>query len=118
MYGSAPTSAGLLLKNLEAMNDIGEGNLDPGDPAFMQNAAFVRLKNLRLEYSFSGQSLSKAGIRSISVFYEGKNLFFLSSLQRQAQGIDPEMIYPGTSVGAGDKYPLLRTVELGVKASF
>lgn len=118
MYGSAPTSAGLLLKNLEALNDIGEGNLDPGDPAFMQNAAFVRLKNLILEYSFSGQSLSKAGIRSISVFCEGKNLFFLSSLQKQAQGIDPEMIYPGTSVGAGDKYPLLRTVELGVKASF
>ncbi len=118
MHGSGPASAGLLLRNHEALNAMGTGTLGTGDPAFMQNAAFVRLKNLRLEYSFSGPALSKAGIQGISVFCEGKNLFFLSPLQRQARGIDPEMVYPGTTVGAGDKYPLLRTVELGVKASF
>lgn len=107
MHGTGNTDAGLLLKN----NVINPEALEER----IQNAAFIRLKNLQMEYSFSNPRLEKHRISRIAMFCEGRNLFYISAMQDAAPFVDPEMIYPGTATGAGDKYPLLRTVELGLR---
>ena len=107
MHGADGKEAGLLLKNnVIKPEDLEQRTL---------NAAFIRLKNLQLEYSYSSPRLEKHRISRIVLFCEGRNLFYISAMQDAAPFIDPEMIYPGTSTGAGDKYPLLRTIELGLR---
>lgn len=85
---------------------------------YIQNASFLRLKHLRLDYTFEGGALEKSRIRSICVFCEGKNLFYITPMHKFAPDIDPEAIYISEKIGAGDGYPLLRTVELGVSMRF
>ena len=85
---------------------------------FVQNASFLRLKHLRLDYTFEGGALDKSLIRSICVFCEGRNLFYVSPMRRYAPDIDPEAVYISLKTGAGDGYPLLRTVEVGVSVRF
>ena len=90
---------------------------------YMQNAAYIRVKNVTLDYSFPQRTLEKLHIASLKVFISGENLFTWSPMFRITQNYDPEVISSGdsdfrTSEGDGYSYPMLRKVTLGVTVSF
>ena len=90
---------------------------------FMMNAAYVRLKNLTLDYTFSGNWLKKANIQKLRLYVTGENLFTWSPMFKYTSMFDPEVISNGdsdftsgtnTSMGDGYSYPMLRTFTIGV----
>ena len=90
---------------------------------FLLNAAYVRLKNLTLDYTFSGNWLKKANIQKLRLYLTGENLFTWSPLFKYTSMFDPEVIGNGdsdytsgtnTSMGDGYSYPMLRTFTIGI----
>ena len=77
---------------------------------YLQNAAYVRLKNLTFGYTFPKEWLSKAGIQRLRIFYSGDNLFCVSGLYKY-YSVDPE------NLGA-HKYPFQRFNSFGLNVTF
>ena len=80
---------------------------------YLQNAAYLRLKNLQIGYTLPNQLTSKIGLSKARLFFSGDNLFTISSIF----GVfDPEAV--GGALGNGKIYPLSRTLSCGVNVSF
>lgn len=80
---------------------------------YLQNAAYLRLKNLQIGYSLPRRITEKAGISLVRFYLSGENLFTLTKMFKE---FDPETI--GGSWGEGKVYPLLRTYSFGVNINF
>ena len=74
---------------------------------FLSNAAYLRIKNITLSYSFPKQWISRLMISKLSAFVSVENLATFSSL---AKGIDPETL--------SWDYPSYRTTSFGVNITF
>ncbi len=71
--------------------------------AYLANAAYVRLKNVTLSYTFPRAMLQKIGLTGAKVFFSGENLLTFDHLPN---GFDPERISWG--------YPVYQTYSFGV----
>ncbi|NQX37830.1 TonB-dependent receptor [Pedobacter steynii] len=76
---------------------------------YMQNAAYLRLKNATISYSLPEQWIKKVKLSKVNVFVTGENLFTITKL---AKMLDPETILG--SVESGKIYPLSRVYALGI----
>jgi hypothetical protein len=72
---------------------------------WLNNAAFTRLKNAQLGYTFPSSSVSRLHISALRVFVGGFNLFTLTKVK----DYDPE----GTS-STGQFYPEQKIINVGV----
>lgn len=64
---------------------------------FLYNAAYMRVKNLTLSYSFPTQCIQKISLRGLKIFVSGEDLFTFDHLP---DGVDPETLkwnYPHSS---------------------
>ena len=77
---------------------------------WLQNASYVRLKNLTIGYTLPGEWLAKAGISNAKLFLTGENLFTFTGLDG---GLDPE---EGSE--RGWSYSNVKKLSVGVKVSF
>ncbi len=77
---------------------------------WLQNASYVRLKNISLGYNLPKGWLSKAGIERVKLFLSGENLLTFSGLE----GLDPES--PSDTRGAF--YSNVKKITFGLKVSF
>ncbi len=75
---------------------------------WLENCAYLRLKNLVLNYAIPTNYYSKAGIAKVSVFVSGNNLALLYSANKIW---DPEANNPGV-------YPLMKTFAIGANITF
>lgn len=80
---------------------------------YLQNAAYLRLKNFQLGYTIPKTIMSKIGLERIRMFISGENLFTITSLQKN---FDPELL--NGSWGAGKVYPLSKTFSFGFNVDF
>lgn len=80
---------------------------------YLQNAAYIRLKNLQLGYTLPKKIVDKMKISRVRIFFSGENLFTLTPLHKN---FDPELLTGDW--GAGKLYPLSRTVSFGVNIDF
>lgn len=80
---------------------------------FIQNGAYLRLKNLQLGYTLPKTLLQGVGIEKLRFYFSGENLLTFSKL---IDGIDPE----GTvgSWGDGKSYPMSLVCSFGVNLTF
>lgn len=90
---------------------------------YLQNAAYIRLKNLSFGYEFPSAWLEKAKISKLSVYFSGQNLWTWSPIHRITKNIDPEVISGSdaeVASGKGDSnaYPMLKNFTLGVTIGF
>ena len=90
---------------------------------YLQNAAYVRLKNLSLGYEFPSAWLDQAKISKLSVYFSGQNLYTWSPIHRITRNIDPEVISGSdaeVATGKGDSnaYPMLKNFTLGLTIGF
>ena len=80
---------------------------------YLQNAAYVRCKNIQLGYTLPQSITEKAGMSRVRAYFSCDNLFTLTSLS----GVfDPEAM--GGSWGNGKLYPLQRTWAVGLNITF
>jgi TonB-linked SusC/RagA family outer membrane protein len=79
---------------------------------YLQNAAYVRLKNLQLGYTLPAALTTKAGIQRLRVYLSGENLWTLSKV---ATMFDPETIDGGSG---GSVYPLQKIYSAGLTVTF
>lgn len=77
---------------------------------WLQDASYVRLKNISLGYNLPKSLLNKAGVERIKLFVSGENLLTFSGLD----GIDPE----APSDNRGAFYSNVKKVSVGLKVSF
>ncbi|MDR1153550.1 MAG: TonB-dependent receptor [Bacteroidales bacterium] len=77
---------------------------------WLQNASYVRLKNVSLGYTLPKAWIGKLGLEKVYVYLSGENLLTFSSLE----GIDPE----APTTGRGAFYANNKKVSLGLKVSF
>lgn len=77
---------------------------------WLQDASYVRLKNISLGYNIPSVLTQKIGIDKVKVYISGENLLTFSGLE----GIDPEA--PASNRGA--YYGNVKKVSLGLKVSF
>ena len=80
---------------------------------YLQNAAYIRMKNIQLGYTLPKQWTSKAGLSSVRLYVSGDNLLTISDIT----GIfDPETL--GGDWGDGKLYPLCKTISVGLNVNF
>ncbi|MDO5607465.1 MAG: TonB-dependent receptor [Capnocytophaga sp.] len=79
---------------------------------YLQNAAYLRVKNIQLGYSLPQEVLAKVGIDKLRVYVSGENLMTFSKV---AKMYDPEVLDGG--FGSGKSYPLSQTISFGVNLS-
>lgn len=86
---------------------------------YLQNAAYMRLKNLQVGYTLPNSITKKAGMSNVRIFFSAENLFTLTGLP---EGFDPETIHTGYGSGDGTwsskTYPLSRTFSTGLSVNF
>jgi TonB-linked SusC/RagA family outer membrane protein len=78
---------------------------------YLQNAAYIRLKNLTIGYTLPEILTANWGIQTVRVYFSGENLWTGSSLVKQ---FDPETI--GTN--RGNAYPFSKTFSCGLSLTF
>ncbi|MFT3902086.1 MAG: TonB-dependent receptor [Niabella sp.] len=80
---------------------------------WLRSTDFVRLKNVSISYSFSGEKLfPRSGLKGISIFANGNNLVTWTKL---VEGIDPESTSQNSN---GYIFPLTKTYNVGLNISF
>ncbi|MEO6349006.1 MAG: SusC/RagA family TonB-linked outer membrane protein [Aquaticitalea sp.] len=78
---------------------------------YLEDASFLRLRNVSLSYSLSQDVLEKTGVfNGVRVFLQGTNLFTWTKFR----GFDPE----GTTTQTFFDYPVAKTVSLGFDLTF
>ena len=80
---------------------------------YLQNAAYLRLKNLTIGYTLP---IKSKALEKARIYFSGENLFYLSPLRRATKYIDPEVAT--TSVSEDLTYPYSRTFSFGVDITF
>ncbi|MBS7563020.1 TonB-dependent receptor [Mucilaginibacter sp. Bleaf8] len=102
----------------------GSGELSQAQTKYLQNAAYIRLKNIQLGYHLPLQWIKKVKLVDAKLFVSGENLWTWSPLYKITKDIDPESINgsdriltDGTS-GNGNNYPMLKSVTVGITATF
>ncbi len=100
---------------------------------YLQNIAYVRLKNLTVDYTLPSKWTKKIDISSARVYVAMENVWTWSPLFRHTDMFDPETAiglgdsdfdsqsassYGLSGVGQGYGYPMVRTLTLGVNLTF
>ena len=80
---------------------------------YLQNAAYIRLKNIQIGYTLPRKWTEKAGMSSVRIYTSGENLFTLTKMTKI---FDPETL--SGDWGNGKVYPLLKTYSFGININF
>ena len=81
--------------------------------AYLQNAAYMRLKNLQLGYTLPKSLINKIGLKNVRVYVSGENLLTITGL---SDTMDPETA--GIGKQGGTVYPLSRVYSFGLSVNF
>ena len=92
---------------IPGQNYSGNGGLNS---FWLQNASYLRMKDLQLGYTLPKSIVSKIGMSNCYIYYSGQNLFTLSGM---IKGFDPEM-----PSGRGNGYPLTMVNSIGLNLTF
>ena len=106
------------------------GPLTVENDHYLQNAAYIRLKNLTVDYSFPKKLVNKIGMQGARIYCSMENLWTWSPMFKHTDMFDPEGIGVGDSdfdstskiglsgVGDGMSYPMIRTFTFGLSLTF
>lgn len=80
---------------------------------YLQSAAYLRLKNLTLQYTVPNRITNRFGIARLAIYGSGENLATITKL---AKMFDPETTVGGAA--PGKIYPLSKVYSFGVNLTF
>ena len=84
---------------------------------YLQNASYLRLKNLTFNYTLPISWTQKLKLEKINVFFSGENLLTITKLVKM---LDPELLVgvDGNVNSAGKIYPLNKVYSFGLNLNF
>lgn len=91
---------------------------------YLQNVAYLRLKNLQVGYSLPKEWISKIHAQNIKLYLSAENLFCWSPLYKHTRDLDVANLdgsdrdLTNGDSGDGNNYPLLKSISLGVSLTF
>jgi TonB-linked SusC/RagA family outer membrane protein len=97
-YFAAPTFGYNTKKNIQPQS------------RYVQNASYIRLKNISLSYNFPEKLISKIKLTRAQIYFAGMNLWEYTKMHKP---LDPESVFTVTQ-----EYYLQRIFTLGAKVSF
>lgn len=77
---------------------------------YLQNASYLRLKNLQVGYTFPKELTRKISLENLRIFFSGENL---CTWTKMSKVIDPESLEV-SSMKSGSSYPLAKTFSFGL----
>ena len=102
---------GLNLDSYYPRPDWGSGRNRQTQTRYLQNAAYMRVKNIQLGYTLPQEVSQKVGISNLRVYISGENIFTFTKLSKL---YDPEMLGIGYGGEGSKTYPLSKTWALGL----
>jgi len=97
-------------------------NGQTGSSWFLQDASYLRLKNLQVGYTVPKKWCKKVGIQGARVYYSGENLFTITNYYKGMTGASKPGGDPERSNSQGSQwfanYPQVVTHAFGVKLNF
>lgn len=84
-----------------------------GNSNLIENARYIRLKNLEAGYNFEKNIISVIGMESLRVYVNGQNILTATPMRQY----DPEIFRSSGNIGRG-KYPVSIVYNIGVRANF
>lgn len=103
----------------------GGAELNQVQTKYLQNVAYIRLKNVQVGYNLPYKLISKISMNSARVYVSGENLWTHSPLYKiNGHNLDPESINGSDRVltngtnGNGNNYPILKSITFGLSATF
>ncbi|MCL5129268.1 TonB-dependent receptor [Algibacter sp. L4_22] len=84
---------------------------------WIDDASYVRLKNISLGYNFPEDVLTKINLSAVRLHVSGQNLLTLTSYK----GVDPEVSYSNSSSNIGldyGSYPNVKSITFGLNIEF
>jgi TonB-linked SusC/RagA family outer membrane protein len=92
---------------------------------YLQNVAYLRMKNIQVGYNLPSAWISRIGARSLRVFFSGENLFTYSPMYKIVKNtIDVENAVAADqdlnsgNAGDGYNYPILKSFSFGINLTF
>lgn len=89
---------------------------------YLQDVSYIRLKNLQLGYNLPAKWTKKIGMKKVSVYFTGENLWTWSPMYKLTRNIDVANIYGSDKEldtdGDGFNYPSMRTYSIGLNIVF
>jgi TonB-linked SusC/RagA family outer membrane protein len=90
---------------------------------YIQNIAYLRLKNIQIGYNLPTSLISKIGATNVKIYFSGENLWTTSPLYKRTRDLDVENTGPsdqvfGGSAGDGYNYPMMKNVTFGLSVTF
>ncbi len=102
----------------------GAGELRQAQSKYLQNASYLRLKNVQLGYALPSSLVHRWKLSAIRFYVSGENLISWSPLYKITKNLDVEnigksdVILTGSSNnGNGNNYPILKSVTLGLSVT-
>lgn len=94
------------------------GSLSVPTDRYLQNAAYLRLKNVTVGYTLPLKK--KNVIQSLRIYFTGENLWYTSPLKKYSKTVDPEMATASASYnsGSGVGYGFSKTFSFGIDVKF
>ncbi len=77
---------------------------------YLQNAAYLRLKNLQVGYTLPKEITRKFFVENLRIFFSGENLCTWTKLTK---ALDPESLEV-SKMASGSSYPIARTYSFGL----
>ena len=81
---------------------------------FLQDASYIRLKNLQIGYTLPQKWTRKAYIEKLRFYFSAENLFTCTKMSKV---IDPESLEV-SSMKSGSSYPIAKTYSFGLSIDF
>ena len=91
---------------------------------YLQNVAYLRLKNIQVGYNLPASLISKIGASKMTVYFSGENLWTTSPLYKHTKDYDVEnegpsdLLLSSGNSGDGFNYPMMKNVTFGVSVTF
>jgi TonB-linked SusC/RagA family outer membrane protein len=77
---------------------------------WLQNTSYVRLKNLQIGYTLPENTVRRAGLSGLRIYYSAENLFTIDAM--------PINLDPETNSANASSFPFIKTHSLGVNLTF
>jgi TonB-linked SusC/RagA family outer membrane protein len=82
---------------------------------YIQNIAYLRLKNIQIGYNLPTSLISKIGATNVKIYFSGENLWTTSPLYKRTRDLDVENTGPSDQVY---NYPMMKNVTFGLSVTF
>lgn len=82
---------------------------------YVEDASYLRLRNLQFGYTFSNNIVNKIGLDNLRLFVVGQNLFTITKYT----GLDPAFYNSGINLGVdGGRWPTVKSYMFGLNITF